>query len=72
VAGGTLGDAASRTSRAQKIQAIDFTRQTEVLLTCDKGNAASVRTIVGNGGILVCEELLPDLGDLVQRYRIGL
>lgn len=46
-----------------------------VLLTCDKGNEASQRTIVKNGGLL--ENEVPDdigLGDsgIIQRYWISL
>lgn len=46
-----------------------------VLLTCDKGNEASRRTIVKNGGLL--ENEVPDdvgLGDsgIIQRYWISL
>ena len=46
-----------------------------VLLTCDKGNEASRRTIVKNGGLL--ENEVPDdiaLGNsgIIQRYWISL
>jgi predicted acetyltransferase len=44
----------------------------EVLLTCDKDNAGSARTIVSHGGVLVSEELLAERGEAVQRYRIEL
>src|SRR6266850_5512770 len=44
----------------------------EVLLTCDKTNIASVRTILKNGGVFVSEEFLPERGEVEQRYRIGL
>lgn len=43
---------------------------TEAWLTCAKTNAASVRTILRNGGLFVSEELLPERGEIVQRYRI--
>jgi len=45
---------------------------TQVWLTCAKTNVASVRTIVGNGGVFVSEELLAERGEVVQRYRIEL
>lgn len=44
----------------------------EVLLTCDEANMASIRTIVGNGGVLVSHEFLPEHGEVVRRYRIAL
>lgn len=44
----------------------------EVLLTCAKGNVASVRTMLGNGGVFHSEEFLPERGEVVQRYRINL
>ena len=44
----------------------------EVWLTCAKSNVASVRTILGSGGIFLSEEFLPERGEVVQRYRIGL
>ena len=43
----------------------------EALVTCDKGNVASARTIVRNGGVLVSEEFVPEFDDVVQRYVIG-
>lgn len=45
---------------------------TEAWLTCAKTNVGSVRTILGNGGLFVSEEFLPDRGEIVQRYRIPL
>ena len=42
----------------------------EVLITCDKTNEPSVRTILRNGGVLESEEYLPECKDVVQRYRI--
>jgi predicted acetyltransferase len=42
----------------------------KVLLTCGKVNAASVRTILRNGGALESEEFLPERGEIVQRYWI--
>ncbi len=44
----------------------------EVWLTCAKENAASVRTILANGGSLVSEEYIERRGEIVQRYRIAL
>lgn len=41
-----------------------------VLVTCDKANAASARTIVKNGGIL--ENEVPEGGGITQRYWITL
>jgi predicted acetyltransferase len=43
---------------------------TEVLLTCDQTNLASVRTILSQGGVFISEELLQDRQNVVQRYRI--
>lgn len=43
---------------------------TEVLLTCDKANVGSARTIMNAGGLLVSEELLPGRDDATQRYII--
>jgi predicted acetyltransferase len=43
-----------------------------VLLTCGKDNLASVRTILGNGGVFASEEFLPELDEVVQRYWIEL
>jgi predicted acetyltransferase len=44
----------------------------EAWLTCGKGNDASVRTILRNGGLFVSEEFLPSRGEVIQRYRISL
>jgi predicted acetyltransferase len=44
----------------------------EAWLTCGKGNHASVKTIVRNGGVLVSEAFLESRGEIVQRYRIDL
>jgi len=41
-----------------------------VLVTCGKGNIASGKTILRNGGVLQSEEYLPDRGEVVQRYGI--
>lgn len=40
----------------------------DVLMCCDKANAASARTIVKNGGVL--ENEVDDEGEIVQRYWI--
>lgn len=44
----------------------------EAWLTCAKSNAASVRTMLANGAVLVSEELIESRGEIVQRYRIPL
>jgi predicted acetyltransferase len=44
----------------------------EALLTCAKGNSASARAIVRNGGMLVSEEFIESRGEIIQRYRIDL
>lgn len=41
-----------------------------VLITCDKENVASARTILNNGGVL--ENEVPDEGRTTQRYWINL
>jgi predicted acetyltransferase len=42
----------------------------KVLVTCDKANIASARTIQKVGGILENEIISPDSGEVVQRYWI--
>jgi predicted acetyltransferase len=42
----------------------------KALLTCAKTNAASVRIILANGGVLESEEFLPERGEVVQRFWI--
>lgn len=42
-----------------------------VLITCDKDNIASAKTIMANGGIFE-NELIEDDGNIVQRYWIKL
>jgi predicted acetyltransferase len=42
------------------------------LLTCAKGNAASVATIRKCGGVFDSEEFIPSRNEVVQRYWIGL
>jgi predicted acetyltransferase len=44
----------------------------KVLVTCDKKNIASARTIQKVGGILENEVISPDSGEVVQRYWIQL
>ena len=43
-----------------------------VLLTCDKDNVASAKTILRNGGVLDEEEFMPEHGRVVCRYWIDL
>lgn len=43
----------------------------KVLVTCDKNNIASAKTILSNGGVLE-NEITEDSGNIVQRYWIGL
>jgi len=42
----------------------------DVLVTCDKANVASARTILKNGGQLDSEEFDSEKGDFKQRYWI--
>ncbi|MGD6903337.1 GNAT family N-acetyltransferase [Bacillus infantis] len=42
----------------------------KVLVTCDKANIASARTIQKVGGVLENEVISPDSGEAVQRYWI--
>lgn len=44
----------------------------EVLLTCNKENVGSARTILANGGRLLSEEFMADHGGMIQRYQIDL
>ena len=44
----------------------------EAWLTCAKTNAASARTMLANGAMLVSEEFIESRGGIVQRYRIPL
>lgn len=44
----------------------------EAWMTCAKSNAASVRTMLANGAVLVSEEFIESRGEIVQRYRIPL
>jgi predicted acetyltransferase len=43
----------------------------KVLVTCDKANIGSAKTIQNNGGILENEILDSELGEIVQRYWIN-
>lgn len=52
-------------------QALEIARKmdiTKILITCDKENMASVKTIVGNGGVLDSEGI--ESGVVFQRYWI--
>ncbi|MCB2299299.1 GNAT family N-acetyltransferase [Clostridium tagluense] len=44
---------------------------TQILITCDKYNIASAKTIIANGGIFE-NELIEDDGNVLQRYWIEL
>ncbi|PEI91227.1 GNAT family N-acetyltransferase [Bacillus pseudomycoides] len=44
----------------------------KVLITCDKANIASAKTIQKVGGILEDEVISPNTGEIVQRYWIEL
>jgi predicted acetyltransferase len=44
----------------------------QVLVTCGKGNLASAKVIVANGGMLHSEEFVPKRNEVVQRYWIDL
>jgi predicted acetyltransferase len=52
----------------RKAKALGITR---ALVTCDKGNVGSARTIQKNGGVFHSEELLPGQDDIKQRYWIS-
>ena len=79
--GGHIGYGVRPSARRQGI-ATELLRQTlmrarekgieEVLVTCAKANHGSVRTILRNGGHLLSEEFIPERGEVVQRYGIGL
>lgn len=45
--------------------------ESEVLLTCDKRNIASRKTIQNNGGVLI-DELEESSGRITQRFRVAL
>jgi len=50
-----------------RVQGLD-----KVLITCDKHNEASARTIVRNGGVWEADEFLPEFNSTVSRYWIAL
>jgi len=79
--GGSIGygirPSARRRGHAREILrcTLDRARElglSEVILTCAKTNVASVRTILGAGGVFVSEDLLPERAEVVQRYQISL
>lgn len=79
--GGHIGYAVRPTERrkgyaaAQLKMALDRCRQlglTRVLVTCDKQNLGSARTIQKNGGVLENEVTGSHLADVLQRYWIEL
>jgi len=41
-----------------------------VLVTCDKSNVRSAKSIISNGGVLESEEYIEEAEDIVQRYWI--
>jgi len=43
---------------------------TRALVTAEKGNIGSIKTILKNGGVLDSEELLPGYHDVMQRFWI--
>lgn len=43
-----------------------------VLLTCDRHNEASLRTIRNNGGVLESEDFVSEAGDFVRRFWIDI
>lgn len=60
-------------AKAMLAQALKFCRQRgmeRVLVTCDKENPASARTILSNGGVL--ENEVPEGESITQRYWISL
>ncbi len=77
--GGNIGYGIRPSARGQGF-ATEILRQTlseakalglrEVLLTCARSNEPSVRTILGNGGVLESEQFLPEREEVVQRYWI--
>lgn len=77
--GGHIGDGVRPSMRGQGIGtkmialALEVCRTLgidRVLMTCDKSNVASARTIIKNGGVL--ENEIVDEGEIVQRYWIDL
>jgi len=45
---------------------------TRVLLTCGKGNVASAKVILANGGVLDSEAFYPPRNEILQKYWIDL
>jgi predicted acetyltransferase len=43
---------------------------TRALVTAEKGNIGSIKTILKNGGVFESEELLPGYNDVMQRFWI--
>ena len=43
---------------------------TRALVTAEKGNIGSIKTILKNGGVFDSEELLPGYHDVMQRFWI--
>jgi predicted acetyltransferase len=43
---------------------------TRALVTAEKGNTGSIKTILKNGGVFDSEELLPGYDDVMQRFWI--
>jgi predicted acetyltransferase len=77
--GGHIGygirPSARRRGHAARILALTLSKARErgigdVLVTCDKANVASARTILKNGGQLDSEEFDSEKGDFKQRYWI--
>jgi len=77
--GGHIGDGVRPSARGRGIAtkmisfALDECRRLgidRVLMTCDKDNVASAKTIIKNGGVL--ENEIVDDGRVVQRYWIDL
>ena len=77
--GGHIGDGVRPSMRGQGIGtkmialALEVCRTLgidRVLMTCDKSNVASARTIIKNGGVL--ENEIVDEDEVVQRYWIDL
>jgi predicted acetyltransferase len=44
----------------------------EAWMTCAKSNAASARTMLANGAVLVSEAFIESRGEIVQRYLVSL
>lgn len=60
---------------AQLALALDICRtrgMEKVMISCDKENVASAKTILKNGGVLESEFYLPERDEVLQRYWIDL